>query len=304
MSYLAAKEPVCKSVDGDIELIVEPKARDLGEFAVRRVLPSRDRQMVGPFIFFDHMGPAEFPPGKGINVRPHPHIGLATVTYLFEGEILHRDSLGFVQPIRPGAVNLMTAGRGIVHSERAGDDLDTTARLHGIQSWMALPDDMQEIDPAFVHYPAEELPEFDKDGVRVRVIIGEAFGHGSPVSVHAPMLYLECRMPAGTALTLPDDYDERAAYLVEGEVQVGGEALGAGRMAIARSGRTVTLKAQADSRVMIIGGTNLGRRHMWWNFVATSRERIAQAKDDWRAMRFGTIPGDDEEFIALPGEEK
>ena len=302
MSYHAATEPECQNAEGAIELIVEPKAKDLGGFTVRRVLPSRDRQMVGPFIFFDHMGPAEFPPGKGISVRPHPHIGLATVTYLFEGEILHRDNLGFVQPIQPGAVNLMTAGKGIVHSERAGDDLDTTSRLHGIQSWMALPDDMQEIDPAFVHYPADDLPEFERDGVQVRVIIGEAFGHGSPVSVHAPMLYLECRMPAGTSLTLPDNYDERAAYVVEGDVSVEGKNLESGHMAIARSGKTVTVDAQGDSRVMVIGGTNLGRRHMWWNFVSTSRDRIAQAKDDWRAMRFGTIPGDDEEFIPLPGE--
>ena len=300
MSYHKAKEPECKNIDGAVELIVEPKAKDLGGFTVRRVLPSRERQMVGPFIFFDHMGPAEFPPGKGISVRPHPHIGLATVTYLFEGEIMHRDNLGFVQPIRPGAVNLMTAGKGIVHSERAGEDLDTTSRLHGIQSWMALPEDLQEIDPAFVHYPAEDLPEFELNGVLVRVIIGEAFGQGSPVSVHAPMLYLECRMPAGTSLTLPDNYEECAAYVAEGKVSVDGKELVEGHMAIARTGRTLLVDAQTDSRVMVIGGTNLGRRHIWWNFVSTSRERIAEAKDDWRAMRFGTIPGDDEEFIPLP----
>ncbi len=302
MSYHAATEPECTEAEGAIELVVEPRARDLGGFTVRRVLPSRDRQMVGPFVFFDHMGPAEFAPGEGINVRPHPHIGLATVTYLFEGEILHRDSLGFAQRIRPGAVNLMTAGKGIVHSERAGDDLDTAARLHGIQSWMALPDSRQEIDPAFVHYPADDLPEFETESVRVRVIIGEAFGHGSPVSVHAPMLYLECRMPGGTTLTLPDNYDERAAYVVDGAVAIDGRTHDAGNMAIAREGATVTLEAKTDSRVMIIGGTNLGHRHIWWNFVSTSRERIEQAKDDWRAMRFGTIPGDDDEFIPLPGE--
>ena len=287
---------------GAIELVLEPKARDLGEFTVRRVLPSRERQMVGPFIFFDHMGPAEFPPGKGINVRPHPHIGLATVTYLFEGEILHRDNLGFVQAIRPGAVNLMTAGKGIVHSERAGDDLDSTSRLHGIQSWMALPEDLQEIDPEFVHYPADDLPEFEKGGVLVRVIIGEAFGERSPVSVHAPMLYLECRMPAGSSLTLPDDVEDRAAYVVEGGITIEGAHYEPGQMAIARSGAVVTLGAESDSRIMVIGGKNLGRRHIWWNFVSTSRERIAQAKDDWRAMRYGTIPGDDDEFIPLPGD--
>ena len=302
MSDHPCLEPECHDAGGAIELIVEPRATDLGGFTVRRVLPSRDRQMVGPFIFFDHMGPAEFPPGKGIDVRPHPHIGLATVTYLFEGEILHRDNLGFVQPIRPGAVNLMTAGKGIVHSERAGEDLDTTSRLHGIQSWMALPEDMQEIDPAFKHYPSDDLPELEKDGVLVRVIIGEAYGERSPVTVHAPMLYLECRMPAGSTLVLPDNYEDRAAYIVEGNVAIEDKQLESGHMAIARHGSVVTLEAETDSRVMVIGGDNLGRRHIWWNFVATSRERIAQAKDDWRAMRFDTIPGDDEEFIPLPGD--
>jgi len=301
MSFQDANEPECKAGDDSIELVIEPKAKDLGGFTVRRVLPARERQMVGPFIFFDHMGPAEFPPGEGISVRPHPHIGLATVTYLFEGEILHRDNLGFVQPIHPGAVNLMTAGKGIVHSERAGDDLDTTSRLHGIQSWMALPGDKEEIEPAFAHYPAGDLPEFEVDGVVVRVIIGDAFGQRSPVAVHAPMLYLEWRMPAGTTLTLPDHYDECGAYVVEGEVRVGGETLGSGLLAVARPGKAVKVEAVADSRVLVIGGENLGRRHIWWNFVSSSRERIAQAKDDWQAMRFDTIPGDDEEFIPLPG---
>jgi hypothetical protein len=300
MSFHNANEPECDAAEGAVELIIEPRAKDLGGFTVRRVLPARERQMVGPFIFFDHMGPAQFQPGEGISVRPHPHIGLATVTYLFEGEILHRDNLGYVQPIRPGAVNLMTAGKGIVHSERAGEDLDTTSRLHGIQSWMALPEDLQEIDPSFVHYPADSLPEFEHDGVRVRVIIGEAFGKDSPVSVHAPMLYLECRMPAGSSMTLPEEYEECAAYVVEGDVAIEGTTHGAGHMVVARPGMTLRVEAHADSRVMVIGGTNLGRRHIWWNFVSTSRERIAQAKDDWRAMRYGAIPGDDEEFIPLP----
>ena len=182
MSFHAASEPECRRVEGSIDLIVEPRVTDLGGFEVRRVLPSRDRRMVGPFVFFDHMGPAEFPPGEGISVRPHPHIGLATITYLFEGEILHRDSLGFMQPIRPGAVNLMTAGRGIVHSERAGEDLDRTSRLHGIQSWMALPDDQQEIDPDFRHYPAAELPELEHVPNRV------ARGRGRQIVVDDPGL--------------------------------------------------------------------------------------------------------------------
>lgn len=300
MSYHAASEPVCTSTEGSIELIVQPRVTDLGEFEVRRVLPSRDRRMVGPFVFFDHLGPAEFPPGKGISVRPHPHIGLATVTYLFEGEILHRDSLGFMQPIRPGAVNLMTAGRGIVHSERAGEDLDELSRLHGIQSWMALPENLQEIEPAFVHYPAAELPELDRDGVKVRVIIGEAFGVQSPVAVHSSMLYLECRMPAGSSLVLPDGYDECAVYVVEGELQVDDKSIRSGLMAVACPGKTMHLDARVDSRVMVIGGDNLGPRRVWWNFVSTSKGRIEQAKDDWRAGRFGTVPGDEDEFIPLP----
>ncbi len=208
-----------ESVDDDvIERIIEPSSKDLGGFNVRRVLPSRSRRMVGPFIFFDHMGPAEFPPGEGVQVRPHPHIGLSTVTYLFEGEIIHRDSLGYVQAIQAEAVNLMTAGRGIVHSERAGDDLHRVSRLHGIQSWMALPLEMEECDPGFSHYPASELPGFDHDGVSIRVIMGEVFGHASPVTQHAPTLYLECRFAAGAVLDLPSDYAESAAYVVDGEV--------------------------------------------------------------------------------------
>ena len=301
MSYHTANEPECKRVEGSIDLIVEPRVTDLGGFEVRRVLPSRDRRMVGPFVFFDHMGPAEFPPGKGISVRPHPHIGLATITYLFEGEILHRDSLGFTQPIHPGAVNLMTAGRGIVHSERAGDDLDRRSRLHGIQSWMALPEDRQEIDPEFRHYPAEHLPELEQDGVQVKVIVGEAFGALSPVNTHAPMLYLECRMPAGSALVLPEGYDESAAYIVEGEVRIDQRPLESGLMAVACPDRVMQIDATTTSRVMVIGGTNLGPRHMWWNFVSTSKERIEQAKEDWREERFGLVPGDEEERIPLPG---
>jgi len=282
-----------------IELAIEPDVKDLGGFTVRRVLPSRARRMVGPFIFFDHMGPAEFPPGEGIQVRPHPHIGLATVTYLFEGEIVHRDNLGYVQPIRPGAVNLMTAGRGIVHSERAGDDLQTTSRLHGIQSWMALPSDEEECDPDFVHYPASGLPAFDHDGVHVTVIIGEAFGHRSPVEVRAPMIYLELRMPAGTQIAIPADYEERAAYVVDGDVRIDEESYGSGLMAVARSASELRLVAAADSLVMIVGGAHMGKRHIWWNFVASSKDRIEQAKQDWTEDRFGKIPGETE-FIPLP----
>jgi redox-sensitive bicupin YhaK (pirin superfamily) len=282
-----------------VELLIEPNAKDLGGFSVRRVLPSPERRMVGPFIFFDHMGPAEFPPGEGVQVRPHPHIGLSTVTYLFEGEIMHRDSLGHVQPIRAGAVNLMTAGRGIVHSERAGEDLNTTSRLHGIQSWIALPLEDEECAPDFTHYPAGDLPEFERQGVSIRVIMGSAFGRESPVKQFAPTLYLECRMPAGTTLDLPADYDELGAYLVSGELRVDDRILGDGLMAVARSGAGLQLEAVKDSHLMIVGGASLGKRHIWWNFVASSRQRIERAKDDWREGRFEAVPGDDE-FIPLP----
>jgi redox-sensitive bicupin YhaK (pirin superfamily) len=279
--------------------IIEPDSKDLGGFSVRRVLPSSARKMVGPFIFFDHLGPAEFPPGEGVQVRPHPHIGLSTVTYLFEGEIIHRDNLGYVQPIQARAVNLMTAGRGIVHSERAGDDLERVSRLHGIQSWMALPLELEECDPDFTHYPASELPEFERDGVVIRVIMGEVFGHASPVTQHAPTLYLECRMPGGTSLSLPFDYDEIAIYVVSGELRIQGTPVGAARMAVLTAGRPAQLEASADSHVMVVGGASLGERHIWWNLVASSRERIERAKQDWRDNRFDPIPGETE-FIPLP----
>lgn len=299
MSYVKANEPVCTGASGAIELVIEPRARDLGGFSVRRVLPARERRMVGPFIFFDHMGPAEFPPGEGIQVRPHPHIGLATVTYLFTGEIMHRDSLGFVQPIRPGAVNLMTAGSGIVHSERAGEDLHRHSRLHGIQSWMALPDGEEEREPAFAHFPAAQLPELELDGAVVRVIMGQAFGSRSPVPDYSPTLYLECRLDPAAELELPADGEELAAYVVAGEVRIGSHTLGSGRMGVAQPGRPLRLEAAGESHVMVIGGAPLGRRHIWWNFVSGSQSRIEQARQDWKHMRFGTVPGDDE-YIPLP----
>jgi redox-sensitive bicupin YhaK (pirin superfamily) len=299
MSDQGANSPTCDSSPEGIEMIIDPEAKDLGGFSVRRVLPSPQRRMVGPFIFFDHAGPAEFPPGEGIQVRPHPHICLSTVTYLFEGEVIHRDSLGYVQAIRPGAVNLMTAGRGIVHSERAGDDLDTHSRLHGIQTWMALPLDEEECDPAFEHYPADCLPEIEQQGVSIRLIMGAAYGHESPVRQHAPTLYLDCGFPAGTSLTLPDGVDELAAYVVSGDILVNGRGIGGQVMAVARAGESPHLEARADSRVMIIGGAAMGERHIWWNFVASSKQRIEQAADDWREGRYDKVPGDDE-FIPLP----
>jgi redox-sensitive bicupin YhaK (pirin superfamily) len=298
MSYQSAEVPGCAEAKGTVELVIRPKEKDLGEFTVRRALPAPNRRMVGPFIFFDHMGPAEFPPGQGIQVRPHPHIGIATVTYLFEGEIMHRDDLGYVQPIQPGAVNLMTAGSGIVHSERAGDDLDETSRLHGIQSWMALPDGEEESEPAFQHYPAADIPQVEVGDVKVSVIIGEAYGHASPVHALAQTLYLECVMPKGSGLTLPEQYPEIGAYVVSGSVNIDGETYGEGVMAVG-GGTAMTLVAGDDSHVMVAGGEPLGKRHIYWNFVSSSRARIEQAKSDWRDGKFGTVPGD-AEFIPLP----
>jgi len=282
-----------------VELVIKPKPTDLGEFTVRRVLPSPNHRKVGPFVFFDHMGPAEFPPGKGIAVRPHPHIGLATITYLFDGEITHRDSLGYVQPIQAGAVNLMTAGRGIVHSERAGDDLDTTSRLHGIQSWMALPEEQEECEPAFVHYPAADLPGFEMDGIDVRIIIGEAHGHRSPVEVLASMIYVEYKMPKGAKITVPNGYEERAIYVVSGQVTVGDNTLDDGLMAVLANGELAPVVADEDSHMLLVGGAAIGDRTVWWNFVSSSKERLEKAKDDWRNNRFGTVPGETD-FIPLP----
>jgi redox-sensitive bicupin YhaK (pirin superfamily) len=299
MSDRATEEPHSTDSKGSVELVIEPKLKDLGEFTVRRVLPAPERRMVGSFIFFDHMGPAEFPPGQGIQVRPHPHIGIATVTYLFEGEIMHRDDLGYVQPIQRGAVNLMTAGSGIVHSERAGDDLNETSRLHGIQSWMALPDGEEEREPAFRHYPASDLPTVDVNGVSISVIMGEAYGHESPVHTYSSTLYLECVMPEGTELTLPDQYPEIAAYVVAGSVTIDGQSYGEGVMAVGCAGTAMTLIANEESRVMVVGGEPLGKRHIYWNFVSSSKERIEQAKSDWREGKFGKVPGE-HEFIPLP----
>lgn len=278
---------------------IEPKVTDLGEFSVRRALPAPQRRAVGPFVFFDHMGPADFPPGKGIAVRPHPHIGIATITYLFEGEIMHRDSLGYTQAIRPGAVNLMTAGRGIVHSERAGGDLEIDARLHGIQSWIALPEGEEDREPAFRHFSAADLPVIEQPGARITLIMGEAFGQRSPVTCYSRTLYADCQLHAGAGLSWPLVERETALYVAEGEVSVGGEPVGAGTMVLLSPGETVSVTAASDSRAMIVGGDPLGHRSMYWNFVHSSREKISKAAEDWRAGRFPKIEGDDE-FIPLP----
>ncbi|HEY6515619.1 MAG TPA: pirin family protein [Steroidobacteraceae bacterium] len=282
--------------------VIDARARDLGGFTVGRVLPAPARKLIGPFIFFDHMGPAAFPPGRGIDVRPHPHIGLATVTYLYEGEIVHRDSLGSQQPIRPGDVNWMTAGRGIAHSERTGTELrQTGSRLDGLQLWVALPRRDEETAPQFHHHPAGELPALEVAGTRVRLLAGSAFGATSPVKTLSPLFYLDAVMPAGSELPLPDDYEERAAYIVSGSVECDDERAERGRMLVFAPGAAVTLLAVTDARVAIIGGAPIdGERHIFWNFVSSSQARIEQAKRDWREGRFAKVPGDEQEFIPLP----
>jgi redox-sensitive bicupin YhaK (pirin superfamily) len=286
--------------NGGIELLIAPAVKDLGEFTVRRTLPDKRRQRVGPFIFFDHMGPADFPPGSGVNVRSHPHIGLATVTYLFEGEILHRDSLGYVQRIQPGAVNWMTAGRGIVHSEKVTDELLASGqRLHGLQIWVALPLEAEEVEPAFRHYPAGDIPSVDVDGVEVRIVIGSAFGVTSPVQTHSETLYVEANLQPGQQVAIPEA-QELGLYVVEGSVAVGDQFVEAGVFAVFAENTTGSVKAEATSKVMFVGGDALeGERTIWWNFVSSSKERLSQAKQDWRERRFDEVPGETD-FIPLP----
>ena len=286
-----------------IEHTIDARVRDLGGFSVRRVLPAPGRRMVGPFIFFDHIGPTDLAPGHGIDVRPHPHIALATVTYLYAGTFMHRDSLGSAQEIHPGDVNWMTAGRGIAHSERTPATLRARgSHIHGIQSWVALPDGQEDIAPAFTHHPAASLPHLVVDGCDLRVIAGEAYGRRSPVEVLWPTLYVDASMPAGAALELPADYTERAVYVADGGIEVDGEPLPATRLALLARGVTVTLRAQHHSRVMLLGGEPLPTpRHIWWNFVSSSRERIEQAKRDWAEGRFAPVPGETE-FTPLPDD--
>ena len=277
-----------------------PQARDLGGgLVVRRLLPHSSRQSIGPFVFFDHFGPITAGPQDNHDVRPHPHIGLATVTYLFEGAMLHRDSTGVVQRIEPGAINWMTAGRGIVHSERTPDDLRAVVRRsHGLQLWAALPDAEEESSPSFAHTPAERIPALEVGGAQVRVLIGEAFGARSPVAVLSPTLYLDIALQAGDALPLPLA-EERALYVVDGSVRLDGQSLPPNQLVILPAGDEPLLSADQPTRVVLVGGAPLGRRHMWWNFVSSRRERIVQAADDWAAQRFATVPGETE-FIPLP----
>ncbi|WP_341914445.1 pirin family protein [Ferrovibrio terrae] len=284
-----------------VDLLIVPRLRDLGDgFTVRRVLPYAKRRHVGPFVFFDHMGPVQFAPGQGLDVRPHPHIGLATVTYLFEGEIMHRDSLGVIQPIRPGDVNWMVAGRGIAHSERTRDEIrQSGAALHGIQSWFALPKAHEETEPTFHHHPASSLPEIEKPGARLRLIAGSAFGATSPAQVFAPMVYIDAQLSPGATLPLPDD-EERAVYVAIGEVSLDGTVYESGTMLVLKSGAQPKIAARGAARLMVLGGAPLdGERNLWWNFVSSSKERIEQAKADWRAGNWPKVLGETE-FIPLP----
>ena len=303
MSELPDHEPLCTQVEAPaIALAIEGRARDLGGFTVRRVLPSMQQRLVGPFIFFDHMGPVDFAPGKGISVRPHPHIGLATVTYLFDGEILHRDTLGSEQPIRPGDVNWMVAGRGIAHSERMSEAvLARGSRLHGIQSWIALPKEHEEVEPKFDHHPAREMPLVQRPGVELHVIAGTAYGERAPTRVLSPTLYVHAKFDAGAELVIDEEHEQRAIYAAEGSFECNGHPLETGTMFVLKPHAHVTVRTAAPGHLMIVGGAPLdGSRHVWWNFVSSSKERIEQAKADWREKRFPLVPGDEQEFIPLP----
>jgi len=294
---------------GVVETVVVPRTRDLGGgFEVRRILPSQARQMVGPFIFFDQMGPTEFQPGQGVDVRPHPHINLATVTYLFEGEIVHRDSLGSIQPIRPGAVNWMNAGRGIAHSERTSQELKASgSRLFGIQTWVALPAAHEETEPTFTHYSEVVLPTLEAEGKRVRLMVGRAWGLCSPVQTFSDTIYADVILDPGAALPVDTAHEERAVYVVSGAVEIAGTGFPAGQFVVLRANCPITIRnaAAETARLVVAGGETMdGPRYLWWKFVSSRRERIEQAQADWKAGRFDLVPGDSEEFIPLPEDTK
>jgi redox-sensitive bicupin YhaK (pirin superfamily) len=303
MSFFPAKDPVAgdaRACDAIANVIV-PRTVDVGGFSVRRGLPHATRRMVGPFIFFDHMGPAEFRSGQGIDVRPHPHIGLATVTYLFDGEIVHRDSLGSDIPIRPNELNWMSAGRGIVHSERTASARRVAGeRLHGLQCWVALPLTQEESAPGFVHYDATALPIVAGEGKTVRVVAGSLFGARSPVETTWDTVFAEVRLEPGATLPLDAGYEERAIYVIAGEIDIQGDRFSVGQLIVFRPGDRIAVTAASAAHVVIVGGAAMdGPRHIWWNFVSSRRDRIEQAKADWKAGRFDIVAGDGE-FIPLP----
>jgi redox-sensitive bicupin YhaK (pirin superfamily) len=282
-----------------IKAILNPRDKDIGEFSVRRALPFAQQRSIGPWVFFDHFGPVSFEPGGGINVRPHPHINIATVTYLFEGEIFHRDSLGNALPIHPGAINLMVAGRGITHSERTRDELRASGYdLHGLQLWHALPEEAEEVEPAFYHTPAADIPQVERGGVTLRVMMGQAYGVVSPVKTFSEILYVEAAMEDGAVLELPQS-PELGIYVVEGEGEIGDEAVPINAMTVvSQAAKQIT--ARGKTRLAMIGGAPLGHRYLEWNFVSSRKDRITQAKSDWKSGKFDTVPGDDEEYIPLP----
>lgn len=292
----------CNSINSDsaLKLVLKPKDRDLGGFSVRRTLPTRGCRSVGPWVFFDHMGPVHFEKGQGIDVRPHPHIGLATVTYLFTGEMLHRDSLGSEVLILPGDINLMVAGRGIVHSERQREEIKAGPQdLHGLQLWLALPTELEQSEPSFYHYDKTEIPEVILNDVPVRVMMGSAYGTTSPVKTLSETLYIEARLKTGQSLVLPDA-DEKALYVVTGEVKLLDTTLEEHSMAVLGDESSITVTAQRDTILVVVGGKPLGKRYMEWNFVASDKSLIEQAKADWKAGRFPKVPGDELKFIPLP----
>jgi len=296
-------------LNNKLEMIITAREKDLVSFTVRRILPYASHRMVGPFIFFDHMGPATFPPSKGMDVRPHPHINLATVTYLFAGKIWHRDSLGSDQMIEPGAVNWMTAGKGIVHSERTPpEERAKECKLHGIQLWVALPEEHEEDPPTFSHHPKETLPEFEVESCSVKLLLGNLFGKTSPVPVHSDLFYAEVKIPSGQKFNLDVSGREAAVYVVNGNLQIEGELVHKNEMAVAKAGENLQLTAKDDVHIMVLGGRPVGERFIFWNFVSSSKERLEDAKKEWALgplnwhSRFSIIPGDNGEFIPLPEE--
>jgi len=305
MSFFPGKDPAAgdKFQCDAIKQVVVPRTADLGDgFTVRRALPSAQSRMVGPFVFFDHFGPVVFRSGTGLDVRPHPHIGLATVTYLFDGEIMHRDSLGSAVPIRPGEVNWMTAGRGIVHSERTGTERRASGdNLHGLQMWVALPAASEEMAPAFAHHAAQEFPEVRDNGTAVRVVLGGLYGKRSPVATTSETIFADVSLKAGSTLPLDADHEERAVYLITGEIEIAGDRFEPGRLLVFKPGDRITIRAISDTHLAICGGATMdGPRHIWWNFVSSRKDRIEQAKAEWAAGHFGKVPGDEIEFIPLP----
>jgi redox-sensitive bicupin YhaK (pirin superfamily) len=306
MSWLNCPDPIAGDAAScdPIETIIVPRTSDIGGFSVRRALPSARRRMIGPFIFFDQMGPAELLVGGGIDVRPHPHIGLATVTYLFKGEMYHRDSLGTEIAIAPGALNWMSAGRGIVHSERERPERKQEARsLFGLQSWVALPHHLEESDPTFQHFGTEEQPEFADKGATVKLIAGSLYGHKAPVNTASEMFYADVTLEPGAKIPLDAGWEERGLYTVAGQIEIAGQSFDTAQLLVFKPGDHLVIENNSSNpaRFVVLGGEPMdGRRYIWWNFVSSSKERIEQAKEDWRQGRFDTVPGDAEEFISLP----